>query len=48
MMAAVYDNSNLNSGSGMGVGGAEMIASSLINRLILLSDPILLFGVRSW
>ena len=48
MMAAVSDNSNRNVGAAMWVGGAERIDSNLIRRLILVSDPLLLFGVRSW
>ena len=48
MMSAASDNSNLNGGAAMGVGGAERIASNLIKRLLLVSDPLLLFGIRSW
>ena len=48
MMAAVSDDSNRNCGAAMEVGGDERISSNLISRLLLLSDPIFLFGVRSW
>ena len=48
MMDVAFDNSNRNGGSAMGMGGGERIASNLISRLILLSDPLFLFGVRYW
>ena len=48
MMAAVSDNSNRNGGALMGVGGADKIASNLISRLLLVSDPSFLFCVFSW
>ena len=47
MMASVSDNSNRNGGATMGVGGAERIASNMISRLILVSDPLFLFGFHS-
>ena len=47
-MATVYNISNRNGGATMGVGGAERIAYNLIIRLLLVSDPLLLFRVRSW
>ena len=43
MMSAVSDNSNLNGGSEMGVGGDERIASNLISILLLVSDPFFPF-----
>ena len=48
MMAAVSDNSNRNGGAAMGGYGSERIASNLISRLLLVSDPLFLFCVRSW
>ena len=48
MLAAVSDNSNQNGGTVMGVGGAESISSNLINRLLLISDTLFIFGVRLW
>ena len=48
MIAVVSDNSNQNGGAAMRVGGAEMIASHLISKLLLVSDLILFFCVRSW
>ena len=48
MMAVVSDNSNRNGGAALGVGGAERISSNLIRGLLLVSDPLFLFGVRSW
>ena len=45
-MDAVSDNSNRNGGAVMGVGVDERIASNLISRLLLVSDPILCFGDR--
>ena len=48
MMAVVSNNSNLNGGAAIGVGGAESIDSNLISRLLLVSDPLLIFGVRYW
>ena len=48
MMAEVSDNSNRNGGAAMGVGGAERIASNLISRLLLVSYPLFLSGVRYW
>ena len=47
-MDAVSDISNRNGAAAMGVGGDERIASNLISRLLLVSYPILFFGVRSW
>ena len=47
-MDAVSDNSNRNGGAAMGVDGSERIAYNLIRMLLLVSDPLLLFGVRSW
>ena len=40
MIAMVSDHSNRNSGTVIGVGGDERIASNLIIRLLLVSDPI--------
>ena len=48
MMSAVPYDSNQNGGSLMGVGGDERIASNLISRLPLVSDPLSLFVVRFW
>ena len=48
MIAAVFDNSSRNGGAAMGLVGAEMIAYNLISRLLLVSNPLFLFGVRSW
>ena len=48
MMSAASDNSNLNGGSAMGMGGDERIASKIISMLLLVSDPLLLFGICSW
>ena len=48
MMAAVSDNSNRNGGAAMGVCGSERIAFNLISRLLLVRDPLFIFGVRSW
>ena len=47
MMAVVFDNSNQNCGSAVGVGGVERIAFNLIIRLLLVYNPLLIFGVRS-
>ena len=44
-MAAAFDNSNQNGGCAMGMGGSERIASNLISRLLLVYDPLFLFGV---
>ena len=48
MMVAVSENSNRNCGAFMEVGWAGRIASNLISRLLLVSDLILFFCVRSW
>ena len=48
MVAVTFDNSNRNGGAMMGFGGADIIASDLISRLLLVSDPLLIFGVGSW
>ena len=48
MMAAASDNSNWNGGAEMGVGGYESISSNLLNRLLLVSDTLILFGICSW
>ena len=48
MMATVSDNSNRNGSAATGVGGAERIAYNLISGLLLVSDPLLLLGVRYW
>ena len=47
-MAAVSDNSNQNCGTEMVLGGSERIAYNLVSKILLVSGPILLFGVRSW
>ena len=48
MIAALFNNSNRNCGAEMGVGGAERIDYNLISRLLLVSDPLLLFGFCFW
>ena len=48
MMSAASDNSNLNGGATMGMGGDKRIASNIISMLLLVSDPLLLFGICSW
>ena len=47
-MAAVSDNNNRNGGAAMKVRGYDRIASNPMSRLILVSDHLLLFSVRSW
>ena len=47
MMAVVFDNSNQNCGAVVGVGGVERIAFNLIIWLLLVYNPLLIFGVRS-
>ena len=47
-MAAVSDNTNRNGGAAMKMRGYDRIASNLMSRLLLVSDHLLLFGVRSW
>ena len=42
-MVAVSENSNRNCGAFMEVGWAGRIASNLISRLLLVSDPISIF-----
>ena len=47
-MATASDNSNRNGSDTMGMGGSERIDYNLIRKLLLVSDPLLLFSVHSW
>ena len=47
MMAVALDKSNRNGGAAIGMCGAEKIASNLIRRLLLVYEPLFIFGIRS-
>ena len=48
MIAEVSYNYNRNGGAVMGLGRTKRIASNMISRLLLVSETLFLFVIRSW